>query len=370
MKGLFKLNEDGGYGPGMMFGISGPGPKADTEGIPSDKEKEQGIDIKELGKLPTSFKKYSKKIKEEAEANELYESVLNEIGDSSAKPFKWKTTNNVSKWLASNAEGAKDKQHSGSYDDRYSKTTLSFRYEFTSDTTGTKYHVHIGGYFGKNFWFSLMGDKPEGWQAYHAILGLGFGVDGVEGDPETNLNEQFRVMATVVECALDFLQKCLDDKGDVSIQEFHMNPKLDKEEQKGMDSRRGKLYMAYIKNSFKKLRTKKHYYIEQTKDGFVLKFGEVRVGGTNKIPDHVLAATYESFIQAEKTGVINGPSFSIHNKKPGDVIEVEGKEITIVEFLTWVKDEDAKCLSFKGRTPEGKDVTVKYDDGYDGYILK
>jgi hypothetical protein len=293
MKGLFKLNEDGGYGPGMMFGVGGPGPKADTDGIPSDKEKEQGIDIKELGKLPTSFKKYSKKLKEFAEAQEIYESVLNEIGDSSAKPFKWKTTMNVIKWLDENAEAAIHKQHSGSYEDRYHKTDTPFRYEFTSDTTGTKYHIHIGGYFGKNFWFSLMGDKPDDWKTYHAILGLGFGVDGVEGDPETNLNEQFRVMATVVECALDFLENCLSGKSDVSIQEFHMNPKLDKEDQKGMDSRRGKLYLAYIKNSFKKLRTKKSYYIEQSKDGFVLKFGEVRVGGTNKIPDHVLAATYE-----------------------------------------------------------------------------
>jgi len=369
MKGLFKLNEDGGFGPAMMFGIPGPGPKPDTEGIPSDKEKEVGIDLKDLGKLPTSFKKYSKKIQELKDAQDVYESVLNEIGDSSAKPFKWHTTMNVSKWLAQNADAAKDKQHSGSYEDRYHKTGLSFRYEFTSDTTGTKYHIHIGGYFGKNFWFSLMGDKPDDWKDYHCIIGLGFGVDGVEGDPETNLNEQFRVMATVVECALDFIQKALDDKGNVKIAEFHMNPKLDKEEQKGMDSRRGKLYLAYIKNSFKKLRTKSHYYIEQTKDGFVLKFGEVRTTG-NAIPDSVLAATYEAFMQAEKPEIINGPTFSVHDKKAGDVIEVEGQEITIVELLSWTKNEEASCLSFKGRTSEGKEVTVKYDDGCDGYIIK
>lgn len=369
MKGLFKLNEDNGFGPGMMFGVPGPGPKPDTKGIPSDKEMEVGIDLSKFGKLPTSFKKYSKKLKEEAEAQEVYESVLNEIGDSSAKPFKWHTTMKVRSWLFDNALKAKDKQHSGSYEDRYHKTDLSFRYEFTSDTTGTKYHVHIGGYFGKNLWISFMGDKPKDWKPYHCVVGLGFGVDGVEGDPETNLNEQFRVMATVVECALDFIQKALDDDDQVEIKEFHMNPKLDKEDQKGMDSRRGKLYLAYIKNSFKKLRTKKSYYIEQTKDGFVLKFGEVRTTG-NAIPSSVLAATYESFMQAEKPTIINGPTFSIHHKKPGNVVEVEGQEITIVEFLSWTKNEEASCLSFKGRTSEGKEVTVKYDDGCDGYIIK
>jgi len=221
----------------------------------------------------------------------IYEAWLNEIGDSSAKPFKWNTTMDVSKWLAQNSEGAKGKAHSGSHEDRYHKTDTPFEYKFTSDTTGTNYHIRIGGYFGKNFWFSLLGDKPKDWKPYHCILGIGFGVDFIENDDETNLNEQFRVMATVVQCALDFIQKVLDDKGEVRISEFHMNPKLDKEEQKGLDSRRGKLYLAYIKNSFKKIRTKSSYYIEQTNDGFVLKFGEVRQGG--KIPDSVLAATYE-----------------------------------------------------------------------------
>ena len=37
------MNEDSAFGPGMMFGINGPGPKKDTEGIPSDKEMEKGI---------------------------------------------------------------------------------------------------------------------------------------------------------------------------------------------------------------------------------------------------------------------------------------------------------------------------------------
>jgi hypothetical protein len=80
-------------------------------------------------------------------------------------------------------------------------------------------------------------------------------------------------------------------------------------------------------------------------------------------------AAYESVVE-ETPDTVNGPAFSIHDKKPGDVVEVEGRELTIVKFLSWVKNDDAKCITFSARTPEGKNVTVKYDDGYDGYIIK
>jgi hypothetical protein len=40
------MKEDSAFGPGMMFGISGPGPKRDTKGIPSDPKREKGKEIK------------------------------------------------------------------------------------------------------------------------------------------------------------------------------------------------------------------------------------------------------------------------------------------------------------------------------------
>jgi hypothetical protein len=54
MKGLFKINEDSAFGPGMMFGINGPGPKKDTKGIPSDPKKLKG---KSIGLLKNVNKK-------------------------------------------------------------------------------------------------------------------------------------------------------------------------------------------------------------------------------------------------------------------------------------------------------------------------
>jgi hypothetical protein len=45
------MNEDSAWGPGMMFGITGPGPKRDRKPIPSDPKKEKGINIKTMKKM-------------------------------------------------------------------------------------------------------------------------------------------------------------------------------------------------------------------------------------------------------------------------------------------------------------------------------
>lgn len=58
--GLFKITEDSAFGPGMMFGIPGPGPKKDTEGIPSNPELEKGLEPKDFHKI-NKFKKFKKK---------------------------------------------------------------------------------------------------------------------------------------------------------------------------------------------------------------------------------------------------------------------------------------------------------------------
>jgi hypothetical protein len=44
-------NEDSAFGPGMMFGIPGPGPKSDGKKIKSDPKKEKGKKIKPKKKM-------------------------------------------------------------------------------------------------------------------------------------------------------------------------------------------------------------------------------------------------------------------------------------------------------------------------------
>jgi hypothetical protein len=60
------INEDSAFGPGMMFGIPGPGPKKDTKGIPSDPEMEKG---KEIGK--TKMKKFKQFVNEDLPTIEI-----------------------------------------------------------------------------------------------------------------------------------------------------------------------------------------------------------------------------------------------------------------------------------------------------------
>jgi hypothetical protein len=55
------VEEDNGFGPGMMFGIPGPGPKKDTKGIPSDKTKELGVEVKNMKKSFLKFKEFTSK---------------------------------------------------------------------------------------------------------------------------------------------------------------------------------------------------------------------------------------------------------------------------------------------------------------------
>ena len=50
MIGLFKITEDNGFGPTMMFGVTGPGPRRDHKRTPSDRDKEIGIDPSNLPK--------------------------------------------------------------------------------------------------------------------------------------------------------------------------------------------------------------------------------------------------------------------------------------------------------------------------------
>ena len=56
--------------------------------------------------------------------------------------------------------------------------------------------------------------------------------------------------------------------------------------------------------------------------------------------------------------------FSIHDKKPGDVVIVDDKEVVILKFLAWIKDKTATCSRFDGKLGDGTPVTVVLDGEY------
>lgn len=69
----------------------------------------------------------------------------------------------------------------------------------------------------------------------------------------------------------------------------------------------------------------------------------------------------------------NQPAFSIHDKKEGDIVSVDGKKVKITELESWVKDKTSNCMQFRGFFVGDKDKQEKtfvYDDGIDGYKFK
>jgi len=75
-----------------------------------------------------------------------------------------------------------------------------------------------------------------------------------------------------------------------------------------------------------------------------------------------------SFINEDLTDLIKGKEdqkpFSIHDKKPGDVVNVDFKEVVIVKLLAWIKDKNATCTRFDGKLGNGTPVTVVLDGQY------
>jgi hypothetical protein len=75
-----------------------------------------------------------------------------------------------------------------------------------------------------------------------------------------------------------------------------------------------------------------------------------------------------SFINEDLTDLIKGKEdqkpFSIHDKKPGEVVNVDFKEVVIVKFLAWRKDKNATCTRFDGKLGNGTPVTVVLDGQY------
>jgi hypothetical protein len=134
--------------------------------------------------------------------------ILLEIGEGTAKPYKYKLTRTESD------------PDFGDY----------FRlYEFVTDL-GTHYEVM----------FEIEEDfsKDEPWE----FMNIEFGVDekdggGVDYKVETNRGEVFRVMATIV----DITKSILKERKNIKTLTFS-GAKKDED-----DNRRNKLYMAYIK---------------------------------------------------------------------------------------------------------------------------
>ena len=197
------------------------------------------------------------------DTSKQFEGTINEIGDGSAKPFKWKPRDNVSQLM---------KRIYGTSEYRYHNKTHplepgAFRYQFRSDD-GTEYVAGFKGFIEKltpgfnNR--SQFGDYRSEWYVFYNLRDDHY--SAVELN--TNRGEVFRVMSTMVEIVNDFLVQ--SEKSGYPVKQLEISAKADSGKVPTLDSKRGRLYMAFISKQFSKLKTKNKYVIDKRGDYRIL----------------------------------------------------------------------------------------------------
>ena len=161
--------------------------------------------------------------------------ILSEIGDASAKPFPWTPDGDVEATI-------KSKMGLGNN---------SYEFTYTINSPKTTYQVFIGGYLQQ---LGSSGDVYNRYRWYKTYLGIGFDVkDAEKKDQTTNLFEQYSLIATVIECVIDFIKK-VNKLDNVKFVYIAMQAKGDNlENRSDLNSKRGKLYTKYIEKNLNRL---------------------------------------------------------------------------------------------------------------------
>jgi hypothetical protein len=205
----------------------------------------------------------------------LVERQINEIGEG-VTPFAWRKTGygKVESWMS----------EMSMYDKASSIKWYQFEqpltFEFKSDKT--TYTVKIVGEF-KYHQYINFGRKPGAGKPheYDIVIGIAFDTAGSEKEVITNFGEQFKVISTV-SAILEDVVKRIQEIQWVKLQEIIIAPKLeDDEDGKPIaQSKRGRLYLEYIKKQGAKLEG--NWTADIKKDRFIIKRGKWS-GGNNLI---------------------------------------------------------------------------------------
>lgn len=203
--------------------------------------------------------------------------AVNEIGEGVA-PFPWKRVGriNVDSWMADMSMH----QRSGSMQNI---ELPMITYEFKGDKA--EYVVKIVGWYQEHTYINLFARKPDAPkpQSYNVFIGVAFDIKkAVETEPGkeeiTNFGEQFKVVSTVASITEEVMRE-LQEIQWIKVQEIHIVPKLeDADEGKPItQTKRGRLYLEYIKKQGKRLKGDWTAKVQQ--DRFVITTGKWS-GGT------------------------------------------------------------------------------------------
>jgi hypothetical protein len=201
--------------------------------------------------------------------NESYR--IDEIGDASAKVFKYtgpnkKDINNRVERLIKGSEG-------GYWSDPY-----TFNYRMIGGKSDYDVRIKIEVQPRITLDFSKKPKKKlRPAPKVNLSANIGFDVAGEENEKTTNLGEQFRVLATVTNIVVEFLNTCYDSN--YYLQDVWMVPKADAGEVTDVTNKRGRFYEAYIRKQLKRVKGRVSVTTSTIRDdgktvqGFVLKQG-------------------------------------------------------------------------------------------------
>ena len=183
--------------------------------------------------------------------------ILNEIGEGTAKPFSWRAVDKADQKIKLNAKTLYP-FGSGNHETQFKVTYLA--------QGQVLYNISFLTVIKRTMRLKKPGAPETPWTALDKVLvkaNISFGTvnDASDEMPETNLNEQYRLMATVMECIEDYVKRVEGLKVEVSggneytcvIYKLYVVPKSDIEAGPQLDSRRGRLYKAFLQKNLSKL---------------------------------------------------------------------------------------------------------------------
>lgn len=189
----------------------------------------------------------------------IAESLILEFGDAS-NPFRYKANTPESTYFSKMIKTVeyKKKLEAGPVVDQMPFQDLTYTVYGDKET----YVVKFGGYVSSAI--ALPMTKPLPWFIEYEVS---FNVKDAETEAETNLGEQYRLMATVTQICLDFIAAAT--AAGIKVKTLGMFPKNDDgTESVALSSRRGRFYLEYIKKNIKKLDG--NWSAELASDGIIL----------------------------------------------------------------------------------------------------
>lgn len=189
--------------------------------------------------------------------------LVNEVGEGTAKPLKWRVASDPVRKItlsAQNIMGRHNIIETGWIKVEYlAQSEVNPKAFYIINLATQLYNA------GNDHTYKPKIKSDAGALLVRTNVSFTISSDTSREEPETNLNEQYRVMSTVIECIKDYIDHVEglvisigDDEYTCIVQTIYVAPKSDvvggtATVDSNIDSRRGRLYQTFIKKNLEKL---------------------------------------------------------------------------------------------------------------------